>query len=1808
MATFSDFYQKALADLPKQQQGASAAPAAKPDLSGLPLAGKHSGDQPDSFLNWAVDIISRPLFAATNTIQGGVNSAVSAEMKGRQGDTLGQIGDAAGAVLGSPIRFLEGLFSNDREVKRTYSDVMEQTTDAIGSLDPRYVDEENNVNPVLKGSVGLALDIAADPLTWVPGGIVLKGVKYGAQGVSKGAEAVAGAVKNAREVKAPTEVVAETAAKSTDEVTPVPEGNPFEAQAKGPGATIPETTPAPPAAAPEAPVSPALQAAQEAEKVNPWDVLGPKGAQAYNDMPHNPADPAVKKSYDALARSVMKQYEEMKQAGIKIEIVSPKKGEADIYKNSAEMMKDVTENGRLRVLKTADDSLAPDHPMNRTVTVNGEKVLLNDLFRAVHDYMGHAKSADRGAHVSFGPRGEWEAWRTHRLTLPRESWGALWSETRGQNNWTNYWGNHAELPQAQRPFGEQKAGLVPEELWAADLIDGEDGRRILRELYNDSPNLPRMQEALKDLLSGKAVSSKVLTKAQWAKDPANAGKKLYANGGKEENNFSGKTIAQLRQIATSPDFPQEIRNRAIALLDKGYEKYASAAKQLPTDVQDALAAFRVKVATDEVLMDGLLGPELVRTLMRKRSPERFQDTVKVVLKALDPESSLPVFYKNHPQLAAAVENGLGIPKSSIKTEANTVEEVAAIEAKLSGGTPSSDAVRDAMAATLDGEVTNFRKRYPYVGKNGVAYTEKDPKVRLGRHFRHINTFFQYTLYRNLNKEVSDRILAKTGKESLDQVYGKQRALLYKETIESLSRDVADAVQAFGTKLNIGVKDELLPIAFPDVYRLVGEGFENADTALLALHNGGTRVAFTTLMQAVHLAAGAGDLSKLSRPDLITLRDTLIDVIQNPKKYGVRGGLNGPAANLPNNISGVGKGFVYAPNQKKAAQSAASAVGGKVTKTSGGAWQVSIPAGKLVEPLVDAILKSQRSVTELVASNSAAWAARGLDESSKLSNKEIKRIQALIESGAYKSAIVEDVTSIPKTIADEATEIGAAQTSVDAATEVATGAVGDATVKTAKAMKKVKTDVQSGGALQTAVEKGTQKRIDDAVDDMEFDGPQKPPGEGVKPEPDPTEWTGDVRDISLMDPADVYRHVLGGLLDPLRMAFNQNWGRGLVESIQNSASSVAQVFIKNKTAQISKLNKDYDGETLQAAFKALQDGTAPAHLSEPMKAVDDIFKTIIGTSKESSLLDHFFLSTENVLDHVNDIFRVKGLGMELDRKAAIETAKKTYGVKKPTEEQVAEALANQWREVSVKDVPDFLQRLSDAAATAAEHRAFVGYFQKHFTDLGMISLEPKAGMTKVVASGPSTFRSLLPKDIYMDATLAGQLHVADYLVRANRQLSGELGTAIRKYYLPVQNSWKRLITVMRPGHHIRNGIGNSSIAFVARGARFYGQSYKNALKVAGWRNDYGDLDVIASLNRIGEGLDTLPTGGDVLVTGRFGDMTAKEIEAAMYDYGLKTSYVSAEGLYQDALIQGRVQRAASKVSLEGTKVGDAASDISQFVTDIGRTQHFLQILMQESSKRGGQWSVKSKEELFRKAADEVRRAQPDATMLTPFESKYMRVLIPFYSWFGKVLPFAMESLLRNPGRVAVFPKASYELAVANGVNPDSLIDPFPEGQLFPSFLTEGVYGPQFVGPDGQYVNVNPGIAHIDVFREIGADPVRGVLGMTSPIIRMPAELASGGTWGSGSRINDTSDYLDQNIPIINYLSNVTGVSLTGSVPSVLSGQGLDPQLQVERGNKGGYEQGLTALNWLLGMNAQNWSRPNFVNYAEIEKRNRATEGQ
>lgn len=187
-------------------------------------------------------------------------------------------------------------------------------------------------------------------------------------------------------------------------------------------------------------------------------------AKDYDAATHNPADPKVQEAYTAFKKETLDQYNFLQKKGIKLEAWD-KPGQP--YANSAEMMADARDNKHLFFFTGGE--LPSDHPLAERAP--GTPYTYNDVFRAVHDYFGHAKEG-----VGFGPRGEENAWRSHSQMYSDVARNAMTTETRGQNSWVNF-GPHGEHNQASPTdtrYAEQKAALLNPEYAKAERDNGTE--------------------------------------------------------------------------------------------------------------------------------------------------------------------------------------------------------------------------------------------------------------------------------------------------------------------------------------------------------------------------------------------------------------------------------------------------------------------------------------------------------------------------------------------------------------------------------------------------------------------------------------------------------------------------------------------------------------------------------------------------------------------------------------------------------------------------------------------------------------------------------------------------------------------------------------------------------------------------------------------------------------------------------------------------------------------------------------------------------------------------------------------------------------------------------------------------------------------------------------------------------------------------------------------------------------------------------------------------------------------------------------
>jgi hypothetical protein len=278
-------------------------------------------------------------------------------------------------------------------------------------------------------------------------------------------------------------------------------------------------------------------------------------ADHYAAAKHEPNAPEVKKSYDALKRESLEQFNFLKDKGVKFQ---PWKGEGQPYADSAEMMKDVRDNKHLYFFQGGD--LPEDHPLAERAP--GTPYTYNDVFRAVHDYFGHTKEG-----VGFGPRGEENAWRSHSQMYSEAARPAMTTETRGQNSWVNF-GPHGDFNRANPTktiYAEQKATTLPPEFTKVERSNEPTGK--------DAAFLPEDIEEAKKRLRAAGHTVEEGQKGLWILPSGEGVSKRNAGGASEHWEAaanSGLTTREHAQADQTGAVAALVKRGWLRISGKGY--------------------------------------------------------------------------------------------------------------------------------------------------------------------------------------------------------------------------------------------------------------------------------------------------------------------------------------------------------------------------------------------------------------------------------------------------------------------------------------------------------------------------------------------------------------------------------------------------------------------------------------------------------------------------------------------------------------------------------------------------------------------------------------------------------------------------------------------------------------------------------------------------------------------------------------------------------------------------------------------------------------------------------------------------------------------------------------------------------------------------------------------------------------------------------------------------------------------------------------------------------------------------------------
>ena len=171
-------------------------------------------------------------------------------------------------------------------------------------------------------------------------------------------------------------------------------------------------------------------------------------------------------------------------------------------------------------------------------------------------------------------------------------------------------------------------------------------------------------------------------------------------------------------------------------------------------------------------------------------------------------------------------------------------------------------------------------------------------------------------------------------------------------------------------------------------------------------------------------------------------------------------------------------------------------------------------------------------------------------------------------------------------------------------------------------------------------------------------------------------------------------------------------------------------------------------------------------------------------------------------------------------------------------------------------------------------------------------------------------------------------------------------------------------------------------------------------------------------------------------------------------------------------------------------------------------------------------------------DAIRRVMFDPNELTEFEQKYMKRIVPFYTFAKKNLAFQLDNLGKNGNRYHKLMKTMEGLQkAATNDNEENMAQ----------YLKNNLYVPiPGLGEDGSYKVFRAQLPFGNLL-DMADDPISGLVNMAGPAVKLPYELATGVNSFTGQPIEKFEGQMSTNIPFMtkkaeHILGSTTGLDV------------------------------------------------------------------
>lgn len=502
--------------------------------------------------------------------------------------------------------------------------------------------------------------------------------------------------------------------------------------------------------------------------------------------------------------------------------------------------------------------------------------------------------------------------------------------------------------------------------------------------------------------------------------------------------------------------------------------------------------------------------------------------------------------------------------------------------------------------------------------------------------------------------------------------------------------------------------------------------------------------------------------------------------------------------------------------------------------------------------------------------------------------------------------------------------------------------------------------------------------------------------------------------------------------------------------------------------------------------------------------------------------------------------------------------------------------------TVRELKQFMFGLHSAAEQVASKYAFLDDVAYRMGSRG------KTATKNVKIDNPRLV------DYYFDKEIADQLSTA--LKTMDQFYSPK--SPVTRFMRQALSTWKTGVTIYNPRHHIANVIGDTMLMWMAgiNDPRVFAKSAKVMFANKGLYKDLASVDELIGRNAV---KNSLAKPGSVVARNKNGHgFTAQQVYTAAFNFGLLQKAGVVEDIAKEGLPLGRLGRPFN--GAVHNKVAGFSENREHYV----KLAHFIGAIEKSHGKNSAQ--------IFENAAHEVRKWHPDGLDLTKEEQAIRAIGVPFYSWLRKSTPLIIEGALMNPQKAfTAYAKVGYSAQQSVGIQGTTLSDPYPDDQLFPSWLRDdnvpvlGKTGlPGIAGalgglgrqgnddkgnPLDAYTMLGPTNPVQDFFTQFGGFRSAGgtgnaALSQINPMLRIPLEMQAGKEMYTGIPLEGRkADYLTNQIPMVNQVARMTNVGPFG---------------KTKRAEDYGIGNREAFLNWTTGMNLTGTGP--YIKTAEFEE--------